>query len=510
MYRDASRVMEQLLLQQGTRGAKRDAASIAGPGASSRKRARKQPVAKVGLKALALGNNIKNKTKTYAVVCETLKYRDTLDAVLRGAKLAPSQLARSTGLLYVMLYDHLFGKGIKGGGAVKRAIIEQDKALRTSLAEIMREKGAKAPEDLLPAHIRDAPKFPRYARVNEIVASVASVRATLAGAQDEKSTSRKALTLEQDAHIPSLLRFPHGTDLHDHTLVNSGKIILQDKASCLPAEAIRLACARFRQNGAIPFDALDATAAPGNKTSQLAANGFRRVFAFDKSSRRLDLLQRRMKQAHADGIVTATCQDFLSVEPSDKELADVRVILLDPSCSGSGMVGRVDHLLDAAESDPDAEENDATQTDRLENLASFQLECLEHAMSFPQVECISYSTCSVHSVENEGVVAAALKAHPDFVLTRALPSWPTRGVASEGLSAQDAAMLVRADPAKDETSGFFVALFLRKNSTLATLDDAEVKRRKKKNLARKRWRKQARSTTATVDATAETNGTASS
>ena len=44
--------------------------------------------------------------------------------------------------------------------------------------------------------------------------------------------------------------------------------------------------------------------------------------------------------------------------------------------------------------------NDAAHGDRsdsLSNLATFQLTMLRHAMSFPQVERIAYSTCSIHA-----------------------------------------------------------------------------------------------------------------
>lgn len=498
MYRDASRVMEQLLAQQERRGPARGESLQQKAQQASRKRGRKYGApAKVGLKSLALASNVKNKSKTFAVVCETLKYRDALDEVMRGAHIEPDKLARSAGLLYVMLYDHLFGKGIKGGGAVKRAIRENDVALRKSLTKLMQEKGASTKEDLLPAHVRNVPKFPRYARVNEVFTTVEKVRAEL----DE--ASRASCTV--DKHIPCLLRFPHGTDLHDHPLVLNGSMILQDKASCLPAEVIRLLCSQVAEDGKIPFDAIDATAAPGNKTSQLAAAGFRQVFAYDKSARRLALLEKRMEQAHADKIVKATCQDFLSVKADEEKLKDVRVILLDPSCSGSGMVGRVDHLLDAQNaSDPsenDADESQEINQSRLEQLAKFQLECLNHALSFPQVECVSYSTCSVHSIENEAVVVAALEAHPEFTLARALPTWSTRGQTYKGLSADAAEQLVRADPSKDETSGFFVSLFVRKTSPLAAgvMDVGALERRKQKlRDRRKRRRKQSKPAAAEV------------
>ena len=37
---------------------------------------------------------------------------------------------------------------------------------------------------------------------------------------------------------------------------------------------------------------------------------------------------------------------FLEVDPNDPQYAKVEYFLLDPSCSGSGIVSRLDHLVD--------------------------------------------------------------------------------------------------------------------------------------------------------------------
>ena len=65
-----------------------------------------------------------------------------------------------------------------------------------------------------------------------------------------------------DSLLPDLLVFPPGTDLHDHPLVASSTLVLQSKASAMPAHALRP-----RPGWAV----VDACAAPGNKTTHLAA-----------------------------------------------------------------------------------------------------------------------------------------------------------------------------------------------------------------------------------------------
>src|SRR5882762_10773689 len=67
-----------------------------------------------------------------------------------------------------------------------------------------------------------------------------------------------------DEHIPNLFALPPSLQLHEDTMYLQGKFILQDKASCFPAVVL-----------APPADdncfVIDATAAPGNKTTHLSA-----------------------------------------------------------------------------------------------------------------------------------------------------------------------------------------------------------------------------------------------
>lgn len=67
-----------------------------------------------------------------------------------------------------------------------------------------------------------------------------------------------------DKHIPDLLLFPPDSQFADDPLYKEGKIILQDKASCFPAYILS-------PPGNDQSVVIDATAAPGNKTSHLCA-----------------------------------------------------------------------------------------------------------------------------------------------------------------------------------------------------------------------------------------------
>ena len=138
-------------------------------------------------------------------------------------------------------------------------------------------------------------------------------------------------------------------------------------------------------------DVADACAAPGNKTSHVAAGLFElggaaasaTVHAFDKNPRRQALLSRRMQAAGA-AQVQVRLADFLTLDARDESLCDVSAVLVDPSCSGSGVVrdiGRTD-----ADSSPE----------RLLSLHTFQVQVMLAALAFPSAEVVVYSTCSVY------------------------------------------------------------------------------------------------------------------
>ena len=96
---------------------------------------------------------------------------------------------------------------------------------------------------------------------------------------------------------------------------------------------------------------------------------------------------------------------------------------------------------------------------RVAALAAFQTKALLHALSFPSAERVSYSTCSVHALENERVVktVAPRALELGYTLEKALPAWHRRGLESEsaGLEAIGGAeCLVRADQRRGRLRGF--------------------------------------------------------
>lgn len=72
------------------------------------------------------------------------------------------------------------------------------------------------------------------------------------------------MSFSRDQHVPDLLLFNPHMQFHNDIQYKVGKIILQDKASCFPAIVL---APPSNQHTVV----IDATAAPGNKTSHLSA-----------------------------------------------------------------------------------------------------------------------------------------------------------------------------------------------------------------------------------------------
>eukprot|EP00240_Pyramimonas_obovata_P004185 CAMPEP_0118954756 /NCGR_PEP_ID=MMETSP1169-20130426/58828_1 /TAXON_ID=36882 /ORGANISM="Pyramimonas obovata, Strain CCMP722" /LENGTH=352 /DNA_ID=CAMNT_0006902443 /DNA_START=595 /DNA_END=1650 /DNA_ORIENTATION=- len=318
------------------------------------------------LKSLTLAPNIIAKKATYAICCETLKYLSVIRDIIGKTDLLDSDEV-SAELAYVLVYELLLGKGCRPVAAPEKHVLSYKAALQSALKRKMMSCKVKSPAELLPAEVRLSSKLqsalPRYVRVNTLQLSV-----------EEAVAALHRHKVERDEHLDDLLVLPPGTDLHKHPLTGTG-LVLQGKGSCMPAVALK------PQAG---WEVIDACAAPGNKTTHLAARmrGKGKVYAFDADRRRLRRLKANIEATGAS-IVTAKNADFLSVDPLD--YPQVRAVLLDPSCSGSGTeVVRGDILLaSTAEVTKSAEDAAAERLARLEGLVKFQEAALLHALSFP-------------------------------------------------------------------------------------------------------------------------------
>jgi len=439
----------------------------------------------------------------------------------------------------LLLHDHLLlkhGKDCISLSAVhplKSAILRHKARLSAELTRSRLRRGFPTVEALKAAAKSSEEgntNIPRWVRVNTVKITLKGVLSTtpfdtftkvelLQTIFDPPEKSQNVYYV--DAHIPNLLAFPVSMTqmLTSHHLYTTGALILQDKASCFPAHIL---------NPPPGAHVIDACAAPGNKTTHLAAimsggcgiHGKGRITAFERDPRRSEILSKMVNQAGANGIVEIRkASDFLKSNPqADPNLGYTTHLLLDPSCSGSGITAREQAessmtkfmpLTLPAQShgvqskkrkrptslpplEPENKETSTIPNDeaaaalsaRLNTLSGFQLTLLLHALSFPHAKRITYSTCSIYGQENEHVVVAALLSpiarergwKIDSELSM-LKEWKRRGIVEEvenkarGLLKHSeeldhswvkdvAAGCVRCDGG-DGTSGFFVACFVR-------------------------------------------------
>ncbi|KAI9143061.1 S-adenosyl-L-methionine-dependent methyltransferase [Paraphysoderma sedebokerense] len=438
------------------------------------------------IKTLCLSDKVKDKKRMYAVICETLKYRDVIKLILERSNLTTQEKKVLSGhLSTILIHDMIFTKrGIQAGdGPIKQAILRHKTRLSAELVKLKVQENAKTNEELIADKIKAGNvSMPRYVRVNLLKNSVSDVLKRFKSNGWNISDSPivdfgnlSPQTVYKDKHLPDLLVLPPNTDLHAHTLTKSGGIILQDKASCFPASILHPP-----KNAIV----IDACAAPGNKTSHLSSlmQNTGTILAFDLDQRRLETLKRLTNRAGCKNI-TPIHGSFLDTNPSDSKFKNVTHLLLDPSCSGSGIVSRLDYLVDGSAESEDSAGDDS----RLKSLAEFQVNVILHAMKFPKAQRIVYSTCSIHSIENEKVVQTILNSQSDFVLVKrddVLPTWDRRGQKGEGLSDEDCEKVIRASP-DDFTNGFFVALFERvtRKDGLTTANSRKVQKRKAETIA---------------------------
>ncbi|XP_050364449.1 25S rRNA (cytosine-C(5))-methyltransferase NSUN5 [Argentina anserina] len=416
------------------------------------------------IKSLVYSPSVRNKKGTFAVVCETLKHLKIIKQVLKAADVLNSKWRKQDELVYIVTYDILFGQVTSSTGDAERFLLLRKGALQAALDRLLVKKKVKSVEELIALDQTPEISKPRYVRVNTLKIDVDTALLEL----------QKQYKVQKDDLVSNLLILPPGSDLHDHPLIVNGSVFMQGKASSMVAAALA------PKPG---WEVLDACSAPGNKTVHLAAlmGSEGKIIACELNEERVKRLKETVRLSGASNIKVLH-GDFLQLNPEDPAYSKVRAILLDPSCSGSGTASaRLDHLLPSSAPDHSA---DFTETERLNKLAAFQKKALVHALSFPEVERIVYSTCSVNQIENEDVVNSVLPLAESygFELETAFPKWHRRGLPVF----KGAERLLRTDPVQDK-EGFFIALFVRKGSYQSEEPDLTyAKNTHRKQHARKR------------------------
>ncbi|KAK8749779.1 hypothetical protein OTU49_015538, partial [Cherax quadricarinatus] len=415
------------------------------------------------IKTLVYKGKYKNFGRIYGLLCKTVENSAAIKAALVESSLYTNEPKFDPYLAQVLTAEML-GKGLLGDCKPILTLLKYEGKIRSFAGSNFSRHSSHVMKD----------NCPRYVRVNTLKTSLSNVQYQLDNngwslqeydpTQVTYSDFLKFIqelgesTYLRDYHVDELLIFPPKTPFWDNFLYTNNDIILQDKASCLPVLV----------SGIKPgSNVIDACAAPGNKTSYIAAaiNNTGHVVAIEKDLERYQTLQRLVVERRATCVTTLN-QDFTRL-PLDK-YSQVEFIFVDPSCSSSGV-----NL-----------HNDEVPEERIRSLACFQAHLLRHALSFPSVQEVIYSTCSVYVQENEEVVQNALKEFQDQFeledLSEKLSGWKHFG--NESFVFGRRCLRTRTDV--DKCHGFFVAKFVRISkicNRLTSVNKIDKKRKQQKS-----------------------------
>lgn len=257
------------------------------------------------------------------------------------------------------------------------------------------------------------------------VNTLKSDRETVAQALSAAGISFEKATFSEDAF---LLEAGREKEIWALPMYENGEIYLQSLSSMLPPLALS------PQAGT---DILDMAAAPGGKTTQLAAltGNKANITACEINQIRAEKMRYNLEKQGC-GRVNVMVRDASKLE----DFFRFDQILLDAPCSGSGTI-----LLNNPQT------YKAFSEKLVRNSARIQLNLLKKALTILKAgQTMVYSTCSILKMENEDVVLSAMrgaKAHVEPIELPGLAALPLLPCAVPG------ALLVRPD---EKYEGFFL------------------------------------------------------
>ncbi|MFB6199351.1 MAG: RsmB/NOP family class I SAM-dependent RNA methyltransferase [Candidatus Nanohaloarchaea archaeon] len=203
-----------------------------------------------------------------------------------------------------------------------------------------------------------------------------------AGEDFEQRLKQNFKQVEESEWNPEVYRLPETKKPGDSVLHWRGEYYVQEESASLPVKILKP-----KENDEI----LDMCAAPGGKTTQIAAaiknNG--KIIANDQSSKRLQSLT---ANKYRTGSAAAATTNYDARNLPENQKYDK--ILLDAPCSG--------------EADRARRNFEAADKEEIKNLSKLQKQLIEKAEKLLKDDgTLVYSTCTIAPEENEAVVKHA-------------------------------------------------------------------------------------------------------
>ncbi|XP_044060732.1 putative methyltransferase NSUN7 isoform X2 [Siniperca chuatsi] len=354
--------------------------------------------------------------------------------------------------------------------------------LAASLARCRIKHDLLSIEYILPESVKTkqerSSSLPLYAWVNTLKSSLDEVQSVLknAGFSQVKSIGQlEGPTFCQDLHCGDILVFPAQlkAQLYSTRLLSDHKLIIQDKSCSLGPNAV---CSLLPEEGDVLMVGCFSGPTVSHTASLIAekhkANSNDKPTVYACVSDRTNAQRSELQQAvTAMGCknVKLIPEDFQSLGCGDKRLQKVRVILLIPKCSVSAVSNPVEFILQE-NGDTDLLQDlsqGSVAPSKLEALVAQQRKDIDHALKFPKVLAVVYSTCSSYPEENEALVSRALEQakaraeqegepkQANFRLSPCLFSVPDH---AEGLEETDPFFMLEPS---EQSNGCFLAVLNR-------------------------------------------------
>ncbi|MCU5779328.1 16S rRNA (cytosine(1407)-C(5))-methyltransferase RsmF [Erwiniaceae bacterium BAC15a-03b] len=223
----------------------------------------------------------------------------------------------------------------------------------------------------------------------------------------------------------------------------SGLFYIQEASSMLPVSALFDSVPQ-------PQRVMDVAAAPGSKTTQMAArmNNQGAILANEYSASRVKVLHANLSRCGVSN-TAMTHFDGRVFGPALPECFDA--ILLDAPCSGEGVIRK----------DADALRNWSPES--TQQIAATQCDLIDSAFhALKPGGTLIYSTCTLNQTENQQVVAWLRDRYPD-----AVEVLPLNGLFAGADQALTAEGYLHVFPQLFDSEGFFVARLRKTDSVPA-------------------------------------------